>query len=141
LLLPVRLCSGESEGNCRTGDIEPGVASAAGKYTALFKRLRYGKISLSRYKRKETDDMKSYEELAEEQGRRESSFLSNLGEAELRELSDFETGVGKRREEILFKITTEIEDTTNALNQVEQLSQRLKKYLERLKKIHQTLSK
>jgi len=85
--------------------------------------------------------MKSYEELAKEQGRRESIFLSNLGEAELRELSDFEAGAGQRREEILFKITTEIEDTTNALNQVEQLSQRLKKYLERLKKIHQTLSK
>jgi vacuolar-type H+-ATPase subunit I/STV1 len=85
--------------------------------------------------------MKSYEELAKEQGRRESSFLSSLGEAELRELSDFETGASQRREEILFKITTEIEDTTNALNQVEQLSQRLKKYLERLKKIHQTLSK
>jgi len=84
--------------------------------------------------------MKSYEELVEEQGRRESSFLSNLGEAELRELPDFETGVGQRREEILFKIITEIEDTTNALNQVEQLSQRLKKYLERLKKIHRTLS-
>jgi vacuolar-type H+-ATPase subunit I/STV1 len=94
-----------------------------------------------RYKRKETDDMKSYEELANEQGRRESSFLSSLGEAQLRELSDFEAGASQRREEILFKITTEIEDTTNALNQVEQLSQRLKKYLERLKKIHQTLSK
>jgi vacuolar-type H+-ATPase subunit I/STV1 len=85
--------------------------------------------------------MKSYDELAKEQGRRESSFLSSLGEAELRDLSDFEVGSSQRREEILFKITTEIEDTTNALNQVEQLSQRLKKYLERLKKIHQTLSK
>jgi uncharacterized protein YceH (UPF0502 family) len=80
--------------------------------------------------------MKSYEELAREQGKRESSFLSDVGE-----LSDFEAGAGQRREEILFKITTEIEDTTNALNQVEQLSQRLKKYLERLRKIHQTLSK
>ena len=85
--------------------------------------------------------MKSYEELANEQGKRESSFLSSLGEAQLKELSDFETGAGQRREEILFKITTEIEDTTNALNQVEQLAQRLRKYLERLKKIHQTLSK
>lgn len=85
--------------------------------------------------------MKSYEQLVNEQGRRESSFLSSLEEAQLKELSDFETGAGQRREEILFKITTEIEDTTNALNQVEQLSQRLRKYLERLKKIHQTLSK
>jgi calcineurin-like phosphoesterase len=80
--------------------------------------------------------MKSYEELAKEQGKRESSFLSDVGE-----VSDFETGLGQRRDEILFKITTEIEDTKNALNQVEQLAQKLKKYLERLRKIHQTLSK
>jgi len=84
--------------------------------------------------------MKSYEELSEEQGRRESSFLSSLGEAELGKLADFEADLGQRRDEILFKITTEMEDTKNALNQVEQLAQRLKKYLDRLRKIHQTLS-
>jgi hypothetical protein len=33
-----------------------------------------------------------------------------------------------------------MEDAKNALNQVEQLAQRLKKYLDRLRKIHQTLS-
>jgi hypothetical protein len=91
-------------------------------------------------RRKETDDMKSYEELAKEQGRRESSFLSSLGEAEIGELSAFEADLGQRRNEILFKIITEMEDTKNALNQVEQLSQRLKKYLDRLRKIQQTLS-
>ena len=80
--------------------------------------------------------MKSYEELAREQGRRESSFLSDVGE-----LSDFETDLGKQRDEILFKITTEMEDTKNALNQVEQLAQRLRKYLDRLRNIYQTLSK
>ena len=84
--------------------------------------------------------MKSYEELAKEQGKRESSFLSSLGEAEIGELSDFEADLGQRRQEILFKITTEMEDTKNALSQVEQLAQRLKRYLDRLKKIHQTLS-
>jgi hypothetical protein len=84
--------------------------------------------------------MKSYEELAKEQGMRESRFLSSLGEAEIGELSDFEADLGQRRDEILFKITTEMEDTKNALNQVEQLAQRLKKYLDRLRKIHQTLS-
>ena len=107
----------------------------------LFETSSHVTIWHPRYKRKETNEMKSYEELAKEQGRRESSFLSSLGEAELKELSDFETGAGQRREEILFKITTEIEDTTDTLSQVEQLSLRLKKYLERLKKIHQTLSK
>jgi len=86
--------------------------------------------------------MKSYEELSEEQRRREVSFLASLmGDAGLKELSDLESSLGQRRDEILFKITTEIEDTKDALNQVEQLAQRLKKYLERLKKIHQTLSK
>jgi len=80
--------------------------------------------------------MKSYEELAREQGKRESSFLSDVGE-----MSDFESNLGQRRDEILFKITTEMEDTKNALNQVEQLAQRLKKYLDRLGKIYQTLSK
>jgi vacuolar-type H+-ATPase subunit I/STV1 len=85
--------------------------------------------------------MKSYEELASEQGRRENNFLSSLGEAELKQLSDFEAGAGQRREEILFKITTEIEDTQSALAQVEQLAQKLRKYLDRLKKIHQTLSR
>lgn len=96
----------------------------------------YVKIWHLRHKRKETDDMKSYEELAREQGKRESSFLSDLGEA-----SDFEADLGQRRDEILFKITTEMEDTKNALNQVEKLAQRLRKYLDRLEKIYQTLSK
>jgi calcineurin-like phosphoesterase len=80
--------------------------------------------------------MKSYEELAREQGKRESSFLSDVGE-----MSDFESNLGQRRDEILFKITTEMEDTKNALNQVEKLAQRLRKYLDRLEKIYQTLSK
>jgi calcineurin-like phosphoesterase len=80
--------------------------------------------------------MKSYEELAREQGKRESSFLSDVGE-----MSDLESDLGQRRDEILFKITTEMEDTKNALNQVDKLAQRLRKYLERLEKIYQTLSK
>jgi|YelNatPaOPRAMG01_1025707.scaffolds.fasta_scaffold21588_3 phage gp29-like protein len=86
--------------------------------------------------------MKPFEELAKEQERKETTFLSGLiGDVELKNLFDSEAGLGQRREEILFKITTEIEDTKNALDQAEQLVQRLKKYLERLKKIHQTLSK
>jgi DNA segregation ATPase FtsK/SpoIIIE-like protein len=87
-------------------------------------------------RRKGVDNMKSYDELAREQKTRESSFLSDVGE-----LSDFEADLGQRRDEILFKITTEMEDTKNALNQVEQLAQRLRKYLDRLRNIYQTLSK
>ena len=85
---------------------------------------------------KEADEMKSYDELAREQKVRESSFLSDVGE-----LTDLEADLGQRRDEILFKITTEMEDTKNALNQVEQLGQRLRKYLDRLRNIYHTLSK
>ena len=86
--------------------------------------------------------MKSYEELAKEQADREGTLLSKLmGEAGIEELVGFEAELGERQNEILFRITTEIEDTKSALNQVEQLAQRLKKHLERLKKLHQTLSK
>ena len=86
--------------------------------------------------------MKPYEELAREQADRENALLSGLmGEAGIEELTNFEVGLGERQSEILFKITTEIEDTENALNQVEQLAQRLKRHLERLKKLQQTLSK
>ena len=80
--------------------------------------------------------MKSYEELAKEQRKRESSFLSEVGE-----ISEFEADLGQRRNEILFKITTEMEDTQNALDKVEQLAQRIRKYLDRLRNIYQTLSK
>jgi hypothetical protein len=108
----------------------------------LFEILSHVRILISGYKRKEMEDMKSYEELAKEQADRESTLLSKLmGEAGIEELSDFEAGLSGRQSEILFKITTEMEDTQNALNQVEQLAQRLRKHLERLKKLHQTLSK
>ena len=102
----------------------------------LFGISGHVKIQYSRNKRKETDDMKSYDELAKEQGQRESSFLSDVVG-----MSDFEADLGQRRDEILFKITTEMEDTKNALNNVEQLAQRLRKYLDRLRNIYQTLSK
>jgi len=99
------------------------------------------KFGYPRYKRKERGGMKSYEELAKEQADRENTLLSKLmGEAGIEKLADFEAGLSGRQSEILFKITTEMEDTENALNQVEQLSERLKKHLERLKKLHRTLS-
>ena len=85
--------------------------------------------------------MKPYDELAREQAKREEALLSKLaGETKMEELTDFEAGVSKRQTETLFQITTEIEDTENALNQVDQLAQRLRKHLERLRKLHRTLS-
>jgi DNA helicase IV len=89
-----------------------------------------------------TNKMKPYDELSREQASRENSLLSRLmAEVGIQELTDFETELGERQSETLFKITTEIEDTKNALNQVEQLAQRLRKHLERLNKLHQVLSK
>jgi len=108
----------------------------------LFGTLSHVRISITWKKRKEAEAMKSYEELAKEQADRESTLLSKLmGEAGIEEIANFEAGLSGRQSEILFKITTEMEDTQNALNQVEQLAQRLRKHLERLKKLHQTLSK
>ena len=86
--------------------------------------------------------MKSFGELSDEQEKRESDLLSTLmGETGLKKLADFEVGLNEHKSEMLFKITTEIEDTEDALNQVEQLAQRLNKHLKQLKGLQQILSK
>ena len=108
---------------------------------SLFKRLRCVKLQHPQCIMKGAYDMKPYEELAREQANRENTLLSKLmGEVGIEELNDFEVGLGEQQNEILFKITTEIEDTESALNQVEQLAQRLKRHLGRLKKLQRTLS-
>jgi len=86
--------------------------------------------------------LKSFGELTKEQLKRENDLLSHLmEETEIEELANFEAELSERRSEILFKITTEMEDTENALKQANQLVQRLKKHLEQLKGLHRTLSK
>lgn len=86
--------------------------------------------------------MKSFDQLNNEQMQRESNFLSYLMEgSKAGELANFEAEPSERRSEILFKVTTDIEDTENALKQVEQLTQRLKKHLGQLKGLQQVLSK
>ncbi len=85
--------------------------------------------------------MKSYDELSKEQAAREGRLLSDFSQAELEKMSGFEAELGQRRDEILFKIATEIEDSKNALEQVEQLARRLKRHLEKLTQIQQILSK
>jgi len=93
-------------------------------------------------KRKGIGNLKSFGELTKEQVKRENALLSHLmEETEIEDLANFEAELGERRSEILFKITTEMEDTENALKQAEQLVQRLKKYLEQLKGLRRTLSK
>jgi formate dehydrogenase maturation protein FdhE len=86
--------------------------------------------------------LKSFGQLSNEQAQREGDFLSHLmGQAEMEELSHFEADLAERQKQVLFEITTEMEDTENALKQAEQLVQRLKKHLEQLKGLQRVLSK
>lgn len=86
--------------------------------------------------------MRSFGQLSSEQAQRENDFLSYLTEGnKVEELANFEAELSQRRSEILFKVTTDIEDTENALKQTEQLAQRLKKHLEQLKGLQRVLSK
>ena len=91
--------------------------------------------------RKDAD--KSYGELKKEQLERESDLLTQLlgSTAELKDLATFESDLSVRRNEILFKVTVEIEDTKTALKQAEQLVERLKKHLNQLEGLHRTLTK
>jgi gas vesicle protein len=91
---------------------------------------------------KEADALKSFEELSREQLRRESSLLSRLiGDAKMEDLTRFESDLAQQQSQALFEISTEIEDTEEALKQAEQLTQRLKKHLEQLKSLQRVLSK
>lgn len=86
--------------------------------------------------------MRSFGQLSSEQAQRENDFLSYvMGENRVEELTNFEAALSERRSEILFKVTTDLEDTENALKQAEQLVQRLKKHLEQLKGLQRVLSK
>lgn len=86
--------------------------------------------------------MQSFGELNQEQAKRESDLLSILmGETGMQKMAQFEAELTEHRGEMLFKITTEMEDTQNALSQVDQLALRLRKHLERLEALHKVLSK
>jgi len=90
---------------------------------------------------KEAD--KSYSQLKKEQLGRESELLSQLlaSAGELKDLTAFEADLGVRRNEILFKVTVEIEDTKSSLKQAEQLVERLKKHLKQLEGLYRILTK
>jgi len=91
---------------------------------------------------KEADSLKSFGELSREQLRRENSLLSRLmGEAKVEDLTRFESDLAQQQSQVLFEISTEIEDTETALKQAEQLTQRLKKHLAQLKSLQRVLSK
>ncbi len=86
--------------------------------------------------------MKSFGQLSSEQSQREGDFLSHLmGKAEMEDLAHYEADLAERQKQVLFEITTQIEDTENAVRQAEQLIQRLKKHLEQLKDLQRVISK
>ncbi len=84
----------------------------------------------------------SVERLAGEQRGRESKLLSELlGDSGFDNLSAYEADLAQRQSRLLFSIHAEMEDTEMALRQTEQLSQKLKKHLGRLKGLQKVLSK
>jgi hypothetical protein len=65
-----------------------------------------------------------------------------MGSAEeLKALSGFEDDLGTRRNEILFKVQNEMEDTRNALKEAEQLVERLRRHFSQLEGIQRILTK
>ena len=86
---------------------------------------------------------KSFSQMKKDQVGREADFLSSvMGEAqELQSLAGRELEMETRRNEILFKVTNEMEDTRNALREAEALVERLRKHLDQLVGMHKILTK
>lgn len=86
--------------------------------------------------------LESLEKLSGDQSRRESKLLAELlGEAGYADLAAYEANLAEQQSRLLFSIQAEIEDTEMALRQSEQLAQKLKKHLDRLKGLQKVLSK
>jgi hypothetical protein len=85
---------------------------------------------------------KSFEKIKKGQMGRESELLSQLlGKSEFGDLETFEADSAIRRNELLFKIQTDMEDTKNALKQAEQLAERLRRRLSELEGMYRILTK
>jgi len=85
---------------------------------------------------------KSFEQIKKGQIGRESELLSKLlGKSEFGDLETFEADSAIRRNELLFKIQSDMEDTKNALKQAEQLTDRLRRRLSELEGMYRILTK
>lgn len=82
------------------------------------------------------EDFDKLGKIEEERAKEASDLLSRLKEG-----TEFEAQMGEHRNELLFKIATEIEETTTNLERAEQLVARLKKHLKQLKDLQRVLSK
>ncbi|MEW6141955.1 MAG: hypothetical protein AB1597_02210 [Chloroflexota bacterium] len=80
---------------------------------------------------------------ARDQTRKEKQFLEDITSelGSLEDLQTFEGDLAARRKEILFKVTTEMEDTQNALKKAEDLVARLKKHQQLLEGLQRLLAK
>ena len=84
----------------------------------------------------------SIDKLAGDQQRRESKLLAELlGDAHYDELAAYEANLAEQQSRLLFSIQAELEDTEMALRQTEQLVQKLKKHMDKLKGLQKVLSK
>jgi hypothetical protein len=85
---------------------------------------------------------RSFGDLKKDQMGRENELMNIIGSAEeLAELSGKEGQLEIKRNEILFNVTTQMEDTRNALREAEGLVDRLRKHLNQLEGIHKILTK
>ncbi len=85
--------------------------------------------------------LESLDRLAGEQQRREGKLLAEmLGEAGYDDLATYEANLAEQQSRLLFSIQAELEDTEMALRRAEQLAQKLKKHLDRLKGLQKVLS-
>jgi hypothetical protein len=85
---------------------------------------------------------RSFGDLKKDQMGRENELMNIIGSAEeLAALSGKEGQLEIKRNEILFNVTTQMEDTRNALREAEGLVDRLRKHLNQLEGIHKILTK
>jgi hypothetical protein len=85
---------------------------------------------------------KSFNQIKRDQVGREKDLLHIMGsEDELKMLSGVEDNLGIKRNEILFKVSTEMEDTKNALREAEALVERLRSHLGKLEGMYRILTK
>ena len=85
---------------------------------------------------------RSFEQIRKGQTGRDSELYAQLlGKSEFGDLETFEADSAVRRNELLFKIQTDMEDVRNALRQAEQLTERLRGRLRELEGMCRILTK
>jgi hypothetical protein len=86
---------------------------------------------------------RSFSQIKKDQMGRESGLLDHLmgSREEISQLTGYEDDLGVRRNEILFKVTSDIEDTKGALKEAEALVSRLKNHLAQLEGMYRILTK